>query len=172
MPNENVMYIRMKEGSCLIVCLFVALRSSKPQHMLLRCCVAPFLVILLEKALWWVGGALSWFHNVSTYGGEVIEYWTIFFSLKSQLNQKKICITEFFEHALGIVREPLMSKDLIKVICKFSDLRCGRSCSNHLHILRFKVQASLVSHINPTPIQQTNTFKRDLLLIRFLSLPF
>jgi hypothetical protein len=134
--------------------------------------IAPFLVVLLEKALWWVGGALSWFHNVSTYGGEVIEYWTIFFSLKIQLNQQKNCITEFFEHALGIVRKPLMSKDLTKVICKFSDLRCGRSCSNHLHILRFKVQASLVSHINPTPIQQTNTFKRDLLLIRFLSLPF
>jgi hypothetical protein len=28
MPNENVMYIHMKEGSCSIVCLFVALRSS------------------------------------------------------------------------------------------------------------------------------------------------
>ncbi len=34
-------------------------------------------------------GAPIWFHNVSTYGGEVIEYWTIF-SLKIHLNQQII----------------------------------------------------------------------------------
>jgi hypothetical protein len=31
-------------------------------------------------------GASSWFYNVSTYDGEVIEYWTIF-KLKIHLNQ-------------------------------------------------------------------------------------
>jgi hypothetical protein len=32
------------------------------------------------------GGAPSWFHNILTYNGEVIEYWTIF-SIKIHFNQ-------------------------------------------------------------------------------------
>jgi hypothetical protein len=36
-----------------------------------------------------IEGASSWFCNVSTYGGEVIEYWTKF-SLNIHLNQNKI----------------------------------------------------------------------------------
>jgi len=32
-------------------------------------------------------GASSWFHNVSNYNGEVIEYVEQFFSLKIHLNQ-------------------------------------------------------------------------------------
>jgi hypothetical protein len=161
-------YLYTYEGKelfdCLVVCL---LHWDLPNHN--TCCSilntlgeSP----LMSRGVHWVGYTMF-----QPTAEKFIEYWTILFSLKIQLNQKINFMTEF-GHALDFVRKPLMSKDLIKVICKFSDLRCGGSCSNHLHILRFKVQTSLVSHINPTPIQQTNTFKRDLLLIRFLSLPF
>jgi len=37
---------------------------------------------------WWIGDALNWFHNVSTYDGEVIEYWTIL-SWKNHLIKTK-----------------------------------------------------------------------------------
>jgi hypothetical protein len=56
---------------------------------------------------WWKAlvefsrGAPSWFHNVPTYGGEIIEYWTIL-SLKFCLNQKQKNIGEF-EHAIDIL---------------------------------------------------------------------
>jgi len=48
-------------------------------------------------------GALSWFHNVSTYSGEVIEYQTIFTenSFKSKLK-----ITGEFGCTLSIVGKP------------------------------------------------------------------
>jgi hypothetical protein len=52
-------------------------------------------------------GASSGFHNVSTYGGEVIEYWTIF-SLKIHVNQKKKLIGEF-GCTLSVFGKPLVN---------------------------------------------------------------
>jgi hypothetical protein len=53
-------------------------------------------------------GASSWFDNVSTYNGEVIEDWIIF-SLKNAFKSKLKFIEEF-GCALDIVERPLVSK--------------------------------------------------------------
>jgi hypothetical protein len=52
-------------------------------------------------------GALSWFHNGVTYGGEAIEYWIIFIenSFKSKLK-----IIGEFGCPLDIVGKPSVSK--------------------------------------------------------------
>jgi len=47
------------------------------------------------------GATPSWFHNVPTYSGEIIEYWAIL-SMKICLNQKLKNIGEF-EHAIDIL---------------------------------------------------------------------
>jgi hypothetical protein len=59
--------------------LFVIEKSPKPQH-LLSCSWYHSNAPLMNE------DASSWFHNVSTYGEEVIEYGTIL-SLKSHLNE-------------------------------------------------------------------------------------
>jgi hypothetical protein len=56
----------MKEG-CLFVLFVTSLRSPKPQQP------RAMLFVLLETLLM-SSGALSWCHNVLTYGGEVIKY--------------------------------------------------------------------------------------------------
>jgi hypothetical protein len=50
-------------------------------------------------------GALSLFHNVLTYNGEIIEYWKTKSTKKSKLN-----IKEKFGHALGIIGKPSMTR--------------------------------------------------------------
>jgi hypothetical protein len=52
--------------------------------------------------------ARSWFHNVLTYGGEVIEYLTIFL-LKNHLNRNKKIIREF-GHTFDIIGKLLVSR--------------------------------------------------------------
>lgn len=47
-------------------------------------------------------GALSWFHNVSTYNEEVNKHWT-FLSLKISLNVKNLKLLGEFECTFGIV---------------------------------------------------------------------
>jgi hypothetical protein len=43
-------------------------------------------------------GALNWFHNVLSYNGGAIEYWTMFFLLKIYLNpmEELLNIEQFF----------------------------------------------------------------------------
>ncbi len=60
-------------------------------------------------------GAPSLFHNVSTYGGEVIEFWIIF-SLKFHFNQNRKLqgnlptLLVLLESLVGIVRYPTFMK--------------------------------------------------------------
>jgi hypothetical protein len=55
-----------------------------------------------------IAGIPSWFHNVLTYNGEVIEYWTIFF-VQNSLKLKTKIIWEL-GHTLGIVGKPYVNK--------------------------------------------------------------
>jgi hypothetical protein len=71
--------VYLKVG-CLFVCFVCLSHWDLANHVPLAT-----LLVLLESP-WWVTGALSWFHNVSTLSAKVIEYWTTF-SLKFQLNQ-------------------------------------------------------------------------------------
>jgi len=63
----------MKEGCLFVLCVLFACHAKISQY------IAPFWLALnivgkpsLSK------DAPSWFHNVSTYAGEVIEYWLKF----------------------------------------------------------------------------------------------
>jgi hypothetical protein len=59
----------MKEG-----CLFVVLKSSKPQCLLPSSSLLFEILCIIQKA-WMSRDALSYFHNVLTYKeGEVFEY--------------------------------------------------------------------------------------------------
>jgi hypothetical protein len=90
----------MKEG-CLFV-LFVTLKLLKPW------CFSSHPLYHWKESPQWDNGALNWCHNVSTYDGEAIEYWTSF-SLKICLNQNKKIIEEF-ECVFGIDGKPIMSR--------------------------------------------------------------
>ncbi len=72
---------------------------------------------------------LTWFHNVSTYGGEVIEYWIIFLLNIEMLFKLKQKIIGEFGHPCGKVGMPSVSKILMNMIWKLKmdlDLRCER----------------------------------------------
>jgi hypothetical protein len=81
-PHASVIYSKFMTStyriSRKVVCLFLSFvcHIEISQTMV----PLPTLLVLLESP-WWVTRALSWFYNVLTFSGEVIEYWTTF-SLK------------------------------------------------------------------------------------------
>ncbi len=88
-----------------------------PNHSTL-CHVLHILVKLLMSR-----GALTWFETFWSYGGEAIDYWTIF---QWKLNKIE---TEKFIRIWGrswCCWKALVTSNLIKIISQFSELRCGR----------------------------------------------
>jgi hypothetical protein len=76
--GNKVPFISIYESS-LVICIVCHVEISQTTVPL------AMLLVPLESTQW-MGGALSWLCNVSTYIGEVIEYWTIFF-WKIHINQ-------------------------------------------------------------------------------------
>ncbi len=97
-------------------CLFVALRS--PNHGTSCCALGTIGKLTMSR------GVSNWFHNVLTYGREVIEYWTNF-PFTIYLNQNEIYsgIWTCSWYSWKALDE---EEELIKVIWSFWDLRCKR----------------------------------------------
>jgi hypothetical protein len=92
--------------------LLIILRSPKTMVPL------AMLLVLLEKPSMRKVHSSSWFHNVFTYNGKVIEYWTNF-SLKISFNSKQKIVVQF--DVLLVFWKTLNEYVLMKVIWKNLD---------------------------------------------------
>jgi hypothetical protein len=69
--------LSMKQGNLFCFVCHIEISQTTALHAML--------LMSLESSLW-VGGALTWFETVWSYGVEAIDYWTIF-SMKTNSNQ-------------------------------------------------------------------------------------
>ncbi len=66
--NESTNNSKSIYEGCLFVCDIEILQNHD----------APLCIFAIIVNALMIKGSLNWFHNVSPYGGKVIEYWTFF----------------------------------------------------------------------------------------------